>query len=99
MPGPLIGTDLGLRARYSQVGGIYRIIPAAVARATTATDLIEILAMARARGWTVTPRGTGSAMDGSNATAGLMLDLTLYEDDRCLVDVDERRAFASPAIS
>lgn len=99
MPGPLIRTDLALRARYSQGAGIYRIIPAAVARPTTGEELALILAAAHERGLTVTPRGAGSAMDGSNVTAGLLLDLTLYEDDRCMVSEEERRAYTSPAIS
>ena len=99
MPGPLIRTDLALRARYSQGGGIYRIIPAAVARPTTGEELATVLAAARDRHLTVTPRGAGSAMDGSNVTTGLVLDLTWYEDDRCLVDEEKWRAFASPAIS
>jgi FAD/FMN-containing dehydrogenase len=99
MSGPLIRTDLALRARYSQGAGIYRIIPAAVARPTNGDELAEILAMARDRKLTVTPRGAGSAMDGSNVTAGLLLDLTLYEDDRCMVSKEDRRAFASPAVS
>lgn len=99
MPGPPIRTDLALRARYSQGGGIYRIIPAAVARPTTGEELAEVLAAARERHLTVTPRGAGSAMPGSNVTAGLMLDLTLYEDDRCLVDEEDCQAYVSPAIS
>ena len=99
MPGPPIRTDLNLRARYSQGGGIYRIIPAAVARPTTAAELDEVLRGARERGVSVTPRGAGSAMDGSNVTSGLVLDLTLYDDDHCLVNEDIRRAFASPSIS
>lgn len=99
MPGPPIRTDLGLRARYSQGGGIYRIIPAAVARPTTAAELGEILGAARDRDLAITPRGAGSAMDGSSVGGGLILDLTLYEDDRCVINAEERRAFASPALS
>lgn len=99
MPGPLLRTDLALRGRYSQGAGIYRIVPAAVARPTTGEELRAVLAAARDRGLSVTPRGAGSAMDGSNVTDGLLLDLTTYEDDRCMVSEDERRAFASPAIT
>ena len=99
MPGPPIRTDLPLRARYSQGGGVFRIIPEAVARPTTAAELEDILANARARGLTVTPRGAGSAMDGSSVGDGLILDLTLYDDDHCLVNEELRRAFASPSIS
>ena len=99
MPGPLIRTDLSLRARYSQGGGIYRMIPAAVARPTTAAELAEVLSGARERGLTVTARGAGSAMAGGNVTNGLVIDLTLYDDDHCLVNEEMRRAFASPSIS
>jgi FAD/FMN-containing dehydrogenase len=99
MPGPLIRTDLARRSRYSQGGGIIRIVPAAVARPTTAAELDEVLAGAKARGLTVTPRGAGSAMDGSSVGPGLILDLTLYDDDHCLVNDEQRRAFAAPSIS
>ncbi len=99
MPGPPIRTDLSLRARYSQGGGIYRMIPAAVARPTNAAELAEVLDGARRRGLTVTPRGAGSAMDGGNVGNGLVIDLTLYDDDHCLVNEEERRAFASPSIA
>ena len=99
MPGPIIRTDLPLRARYSQGGGIYRLIPAAVARPGNADELREVLAEAGRRSLTVTARGAGSAMDGSNVTSGLILDLTLYDDDRCLIDPEQRRAFASPSLS
>ena len=81
MPPPLLRTDLATRARYSQGGGIYRLIPAAVARPTTAAELAAVLASARERGLNVTPRGAGSAMAGSNVTAGLVLDLTAWTDD------------------
>ncbi len=98
MPGPLIRTDLALRARYSQGGGIYRLIPTAVARPTTAAELAAVLAEARTRGLSVTPRGAGTAMDGSNVSSGLVLDLTLYDDDHCIVNDEIHRAFASPSI-
>ena len=99
MPGPPIRTDIGIRARYSQGGGIYRLIPAAVARPTSAAELEDVLEGARARGLTVTPRGAGTAMDGSNVTNGLLLDLTLYDDDHCLVNDELLRAFVSPSIA
>lgn len=99
MPGPPIRSDLALRSRYSQGGGIYRIVPAAVARPTSPDELSEILAAARDRNLTITPRGAGSAMDGGNVGDGLVLDLTLYEDDRCTINAEELRAFASPAVT
>ncbi len=61
---------------YSQAGGIQRIIPAAVARPGDDQQLRQALAWARERGLGVTPRGAGSAMDGSSIGPGLVLDLT-----------------------
>lgn len=92
-------TDLVTRAHYAQGAGIYRIVPAAVARPTTVTSLRACLAEAAARGWPVTPRGTGSAMDGSNVGPGLVLDLTALEGDHLVIDPTERRTTASSAVS
>lgn len=92
-------TDLATRARYAQGAGIYRIVPAAVARPTTVIELRGALAEATARGWPVTPRGTGSAMDGSNVGSGLVLDLTALDADRLAIDPVGQRATASAAVS
>lgn len=71
-----IREDQLTRARYSQAGGIQRIIPSAVARPEDEAGLAAVLAWAAARGLGVTPRGAGSAMDGSSIGPGLVLDLT-----------------------
>ena len=99
MTPPPLRTDLATRSRYSQGAGIYRLIPAAVARPTTAGELATVLAAARDRGLTVTPRGAGSGMTGANVTAGLILDLTGLDSGRCHVDPALRRAVLSPAVA
>ena len=73
-------TDLDTRARYAQGGGIQRIIPDAVARPSTTTELQQAIAWATARHLAITPRGAGSAMSGSAIGAGLVLDLTALSD-------------------
>ena len=94
----VLRTDLAIRARYSQGAGIYRVVPAAVARPTTPAQLGATLASARERGLSVTPRGAGSAMDGSNVTSGVVLDLTAWNPEGCVIDSGQRRAFVSPAL-
>jgi FAD/FMN-containing dehydrogenase len=95
----LLRTDDELRARYAQGGGIYRILPAAVARPRNVPALREVLAAARAAGLAVTPRGAGSAMDGGNVGDGLVLDLTAFHADACLVDLARRTASCSPSLT
>jgi FAD/FMN-containing dehydrogenase len=98
MTDSLVRTDLASRARYSQGAGIYRVIPAAVARPRTPAELSATLTYAREHCLSVTPRGAGSAMDGSNVTSGVVLDLTAWDPERCLIDSGQRRAFLSPAL-
>ncbi len=76
---PPIHTDAMTRARYSQGAGIYRIIPAAVARPANRDELGAAIDWARAQGLSVTPRGAGTAMDGGNVGEGLVIDLTALE--------------------
>ncbi|MEO5799667.1 MAG: FAD-binding oxidoreductase [Gemmatimonadales bacterium] len=86
------------RARYSEGAGIYRIIPAAVVRPTFLAELRAAIDDARSEGWSITPRGAGSAMDGGNLGDGLMLDLTAFESGRCVVNARHRTARLSPSI-
>ncbi|MES2123598.1 MAG: FAD-binding oxidoreductase [Gemmatimonadota bacterium] len=87
------------RARYSEGAGIYRIIPAAVARPTSLLELRIAVDAARDANWAVTPRGAGSAMDGSSVGEGLILDLTAFDAARCDISAVDRSARLSPAIA
>ncbi|HEX3927770.1 MAG TPA: FAD-binding oxidoreductase [Gemmatimonadales bacterium] len=92
-----VRTDLALRARYSQGGGIYRIVPAGVARPVTIAGLRDLIAAARVNGLQLVPRGAGSAMPGSNVGLGVVVDLTALDAGRCTIDAAHRRANLSPA--
>ena len=98
MPLSLLALDPTRRARYSEGAGIYRIIPAAVARPTSLSELRAVIADAREAGWSITPRGAGSAMDGSNLGDGIVLDLTAFESGRCVVFANDRSARLAPSV-
>lgn len=93
-----IRTDLETRALYSQAAGIQRILPAAVARPTDRDALEAALSWAAERGLGVTPRGAGSAMDGSSIGAGLVLDCSAL-DSRLEIDPLGRTARVGCAVS
>ena len=90
--------DPARRARYSEGAGIYRIIPAAVARPTSLAELRAVIADAREAGWSLIPRGAGSAMDGSNIGEGVVLDLTALESGRCVVSPRDQSARLAPSV-
>lgn len=73
-----IRTDSATRARYSEGAGIYRIVPAAVARPRDAAELARVLAWASERDLAVIPRGAGTGMAGGNVGEGLVVDLTAF---------------------
>ena len=68
-------TDLRARAAYSEGAGIYRILPAAVARPGSEADVAILLRWARRAGVALIPRGAGSAVTGSSVGEGVMVDL------------------------
>jgi FAD/FMN-containing dehydrogenase len=61
-----LDTALRSRAAVAQGGGIYRIVPQAVARPTTVAALREVIEAAVVAGLSLTPRAAGSAMGGGN---------------------------------
>ena len=85
-PSPGFSRDPRLRAAYSEGAGIFRIVPAAVARPTTLPELIGLLAAAKAAGLPVVPRGGGTGMSGGNVGEGLLLDLGGLDDGAIHID-------------
>lgn len=98
MPDAPLDVSLSRRARYSEGGGIYRVLPRAVAHPTTLEELREVIAATGRAGLTVIPRGAGSAMGGDNIGQGVVIDLTGFDHDRCMVLLEERRAYLSPSV-
>src|ERR1041384_971953 len=94
-----LSTDLALRARFSQGAGIYRVMPALVVRPAGRPDLDEAVPRARHDRLTIIPRGAGSAMDGSNVGAGMILDMTGSRPGWCEIDSMGRRATLSRSVT
>ena len=69
-------TDPRARSAYAEGAGIYRIIPAAIARPADADDLRALVRWATKSGIPLIPRGAGSAMGGGNVGEGVVVDLT-----------------------
>ncbi len=87
--------DLRARAAYAEGGGIYRVIPAAVARPERADEIAPLLVWAQRAGLAVVPRGAGSAMGGGNVGAGLVLDTTCLDGRRVTVFPEAKRVRAA----
>jgi FAD/FMN-containing dehydrogenase len=86
-------TDFRARAAYSEAGGIYRILPAAVAVPSTTAALRDLVVWAAQRVVPLVPRGAGSGMAGGNLGRGVLVDLTAL--DGCPIEVhpEVRRAY------
>lgn len=69
-------TDLRARSAYAEGAGIYRMVPAAVARPADIADLADLVRHAVATGLALIPRGAGSGMAGGNIGEGVVVDLT-----------------------
>jgi FAD/FMN-containing dehydrogenase len=88
-------TDPRLRAAFAEAAGVFRIVPAAVARPTTVGELVGLLQAAAASRIPVVPRGAGTGMSGGNVGDGLVLDLTALDEGAVQVDGLARRALTS----
>ncbi len=78
-PPPIPGRyrdDFPARAAYSEGAGIYRIVPAAVARPSSEEEIRSLIHWARETGSGLVPRGAGSSVTGSNVGSGVVMDLT-----------------------
>lgn len=90
-------TDLGARAAYAEGAGIYRIVPAAIARPRDTADLVQLIRWAGAEQMPLVPRGAGSAMGGGNVGDGVVVDLTGLAGRELEVDANRRIAAAGSA--
>lgn len=98
-PPPGVRNDLRARAAYAEGAGIFRILPALVARPVTITDLATLVTWARDAGCSLTARGAGSGMAGGNVGDGLLLDLTALEGAPLAIDAVNHRAWCGAAVT
>lgn len=79
-------TDPRACAAYAEGGGIYRIIPTAVARPADVEDLARLARWAHETGTPLVPRGAGSGMGGGNVGRGVVVDLRRIGASLLLLD-------------
>lgn len=92
-------TDLRARAAYAEGAGIYRIVPAAVARPCDMDDLVRLVRWAGTGRVPLVPRGAGSGMGGGNVGDGTIVDLTGLEPRPLRVDPARRLAHAGAHVT
>ncbi|HVX88978.1 MAG TPA: FAD-binding oxidoreductase [Gemmatimonadales bacterium] len=92
-------TDLRARAAYAEGAGIYRVLPAAVARPADIADLADLVRGAVADGSALIPRGAGSGMAGGNVGSGVIVDLTGLAERPLEIDPAGRTLRAGTQVS
>ncbi len=93
---PSIHSEPRVRAAYAEGGGIYRIIPTAVAIPRRPADVEELVRQAERDGTALVPRGAGSGMPGGNVGSGQIVDLS--QSFRTL-EIDPQRRIARAGAS
>ncbi len=86
------------RGRYATDASIYQVEPVGVIVPETADDVAAAMAVARAHGVPVLPRGGGTSQCGQTVNRALVMDCTKYLRRLLSVDPDARTAIVEPGI-
>ena len=86
------------RGRYATDASIYQVEPVGVIVPETADDVGAAMAVARAHGVPVLPRGGGTSQCGQTVNRALVVDCTKYLRRLVSVDPDARTAIVEPGI-
>jgi FAD/FMN-containing dehydrogenase/Fe-S oxidoreductase len=90
--------DAFSRGRYSTDASIYQIEPLGVVAPRDKGDVAAALAIARAEGVPVLPRGGGTSQCGQTVGRALVIDCSRHMDGVLSVDVERRRALVEPGV-
>jgi FAD/FMN-containing dehydrogenase/Fe-S oxidoreductase len=90
--------DRFTRGRYSTDASQYQVEPVGVFAPRTVEDAERAIAIARAEGVTVLPRGGGTSQCGQTVGASLVVDCSKYLDRLLDLDVAGRRCLVQPGI-
>jgi FAD/FMN-containing dehydrogenase/Fe-S oxidoreductase len=86
------------RGRYSTDASIYQIEPLGVVVPRGREDAAAAIAVARAEGVPILPRGAGTSQCGQTVARALVIDCSKYLDRILSVDVEARRARVEPGV-
>ncbi len=90
--------DRFTRGRYATDASHYQITPVGVVAPRTIEEADRAIAMARAEGVTVLPRGGGSSQSGQTVGESLVIDCSKYLTRILDLDVKTRRCTVEPGI-
>ncbi|MDP2412082.1 MAG: FAD-linked oxidase C-terminal domain-containing protein [Pseudolabrys sp.] len=90
--------DRFTRGRYATDASHYQITPVGVVAPRTIEEADRAIAMARAEGVTVLPRGGGSSQSGQTVGESLVIDCSKYLTRILDLDVKARRCTVEPGI-
>ncbi|MGK5629430.1 FAD-binding and (Fe-S)-binding domain-containing protein [Streptomyces sp. URMC 123] len=91
-----VSFDGGARALTTMDASNYRRVPLGVVAPRDADDTAAVLAVCRARGVPVVPRGGGTSIGGQATGVGVVLDLTRHLNGVLEVDPEARTAVVQP---
>src|SRR6516225_6280343 len=90
--------DASSRGRYATDASIYQIEPLGVVVPRSREDAASAIAIARAEGVPVLPRGGGTSQCGQTVARALVIDCSEHLDRVIAVDVEGRRARVEPGV-
>jgi FAD/FMN-containing dehydrogenase/Fe-S oxidoreductase len=90
--------DRFTRGRYATDASHYQIMPLGVVAPRTVEEAGRAIAIARAEGVSVTPRGGGTSQCGQTINTSLIVDCSKYLDHIVEIDAGNRRCVVEPGI-
>ena len=93
-----VGFDAFTRGRYATDASHYQIMPLGVVTPRTSDDAERTLAICRAEGVPVTPRGGGTSQAGQTINDTLVIDCSQHLNSVLDVDAAGRRCVVEPGI-
>ena len=86
------------RGRYATDASHYQMMAVGVVVPRTVADAERAIALARAEGVSVLPRGAGTSQSGQTVNESLVIDCSKYLDRLVELDVAGRRCVVEPGI-
>jgi FAD/FMN-containing dehydrogenase len=90
--------DRASRGRYATDASHYKIMPLGVVIPRTLAEAERAIAIARAEGVAVTPRGGGTSQSGQTINETLVVDCSKHLTNVLEIDAAGRRAVVEPGI-
>src|SRR3954468_5428376 len=93
---PEVAFDRFTRGRYATDASHYQVVPLGVVLPRTMAEAERALAVARAEGVAITPRGGGTSQCGQTINTTLVIDCSKFLNNVIEVDAANRRCVVEP---